>query len=346
MKILSRNNLAIISVVFFVYCLIDGDSGASSNKKYLRNGRGKSFVTVLFTKKYNNVTSNSKGLCRWLKGMKHQNKLCLNKEGLAEVIVDTRNIAIASCTDNFQYEQWSCMLQKKLFKKVYRETALLHSLSTSAFTYTVAKACAAGKLENCECASHGKSDNPAAWQWGGCGDNTRFARKFAYKFFQLRKKDFVTGDIVQSILKYNSGIGIEVVMKYEEKICKCQGFSGSCNYKICVKRIRSFNEIARELKNRYHSAIQVEPDNSIVQIQKERFDGHLVYLENSPNFCTTTVGRRCKDADNCATLCCGRGFATSSKTVKEICNPRWRNESIYEVKWDICEREEVVYSCQ
>lgn len=64
----------------------------------------------------------------------------------------------------------------------------MYSLATSAFMYTVAKACAAGKLENCNCASHGKSDNETSWIWGGCGDNTKYARSLTYKFFQLRKK--------------------------------------------------------------------------------------------------------------------------------------------------------------
>lgn len=54
--------------------------------------------------------------------------------------------------------------------------------------YLIAKACASGKLENCKCASHGKSDNSSNWQWGGCGDNTKFAKNFTYRFFQLRRK--------------------------------------------------------------------------------------------------------------------------------------------------------------
>lgn len=88
----------------------------------------------------------------------------------------------------FRFEQWPCLIKKKFFKKVYRETALMYSLSTSAFMYQVAKACAGGKLQNCGCASHGKSDNPTQWQWGGCGDNTKFAKSFTNKFFQLKKK--------------------------------------------------------------------------------------------------------------------------------------------------------------
>lgn len=89
---------------------------------------------------------------------------------------------------NFRYEQWPCSLKQKFFKKIYRETALMYSLSTSALTYNIAKACSSGNLENCACGSHGRSDKPSEWEWGGCSDNTRFARSFTNKFFQLKKK--------------------------------------------------------------------------------------------------------------------------------------------------------------
>ncbi|KAG5880991.1 hypothetical protein JTB14_018001 [Gonioctena quinquepunctata] len=340
MKILSKINLTSLIVIFFVYCLIDSDS-ENPHEKSPKNSKSKrTFVTVLFSnnKTSPNTTTNKKGLCRWLKGLKHQNRLCIKKKGLAELLMDTRKLTLESCKFVFQYEQWPCLRQKKYFKKVYRETALMYSLTTSAFMYLVAKACAAGKLENCKCASHGKSDNSSAWQWGGCGDNTKFAKSFTYKFLKLRKK----GDITQSILKYNSEIGMKVVMKNEEKVCKCHGLSGSCSFKICFKRIRPFIDISKDLVKHYHSAIRVEPNNTNYKLNVNQ----LVYLETSPSFCPFTVGRQCKDAANCATLCCARGATSSTTTVKEACKCRWRNESTYQITCQQCEREEIVYTCQ
>ena len=61
-------------------------------------------------------------------------------------------------------------------------------------SYSVSRACAVGELNSCTC------DNPYkdgvvtkdGWQWGGCGDNIRFADKFARKFLNSAEvhKDF------------------------------------------------------------------------------------------------------------------------------------------------------------
>nr|XP_023025367.1 protein Wnt-4-like [Leptinotarsa decemlineata] len=345
MRIFSKINFVKVVLIFSVYCSIEssGDGEITEKKPSKSTKSKKSFVAVLFSKNNTvfNATDNKRGLCRWLRGMKHQNKLCSKKEGLAELLIDTRKLTIDSCKFHFRYEHWPCLYQKKYFRKVYRETALMYSLTTSAFMYLVAKACASGKLENCKCASHGKSTNSTEWEWGGCGDNTKFAKKFTYKFLRLRKK----GDVTQRILRYNSEVGMKVVMKNEEKVCKCHGLSGSCSFKICFKRVRSFSQITKELVNHYHSAIKVDPDNDNYELELKKHDKHLIYLEEGSSFCPSTMGRQCKDADNCATLCCGRGFFSSTHKVKEKCNCRWRNESTYEIECEQCEREDVIYTC-
>ncbi|KAJ8939678.1 hypothetical protein NQ318_016622 [Aromia moschata] len=155
-----------------------------------------------------------------------------------------------------------------------------------------------------------------------------------------------TGDTPRNVLEYNIEVGIQVVLEKEERKCKCHGLSGACTMKICWKRIRPFQEIAGELRNRYHNAIQVDSDNNVHVLEKQNASNKLLYLEKSPNFCPSTVGRRCKNTDNCATLCCGRGFATSVHKVKETCKCRWRNESLYEITCQQCEKDETVYTCQ
>ncbi|KAJ8939679.1 hypothetical protein NQ318_016623 [Aromia moschata] len=187
-----------------------------------RNARRKSLVAVLFSNRSTtyNETGGVKSLCRWLKGLKHQHRLCTKRNGLAQLLQETRKLTIESCKYQFQnetgnvapdlaamrrrdlegrYEQWSCSA------KVYRETAFMYSLSTSAFMYLVARGCAEGKLANCKCASHGKSDNVSKWQWGGCGDNTKFAKTFTNKFMQLKRKaDNFWRNIIDTILKATS----------------------------------------------------------------------------------------------------------------------------------------------
>lgn len=64
----------------------------------------------------------------------------------------------------------------------------MFSLSTAALMYEIAKACSSGKLENCACGGHGRSNKPAEWEWGGCSDNTKFAKTFTNKFLQLKKR--------------------------------------------------------------------------------------------------------------------------------------------------------------
>lgn len=75
-----------------------------------------------------------------------------------------------------------------------RETAFVYAITAAAVSYSVSRACADGNLRSCTC------DNPRkegvvtdeGWQWGGCGDNIRFADNFARKFLNAAEmhKDF------------------------------------------------------------------------------------------------------------------------------------------------------------
>ena len=81
-----------------------------------------------------------------------------------------------------------------LFCLACRETAFVYAITAAAVSYSISRACADGHLRSCTC------DNPRkegvvteeGWQWGGCGDNIRFADKFARKFLNSAEmhKDF------------------------------------------------------------------------------------------------------------------------------------------------------------
>lgn len=125
-------------------------------------------------------------------------------------------------------------------------------------------------------------------------------------------------------------------------------FSASCVLKTCFKRIEPFSKISETLKERYHRAVKVHPDNKITMTEiannPER-SPKLYYLVQSPNYCHTTVGRRCKDVDNCATLCCGRGFFEVLEEVTRRCNCRWR-KCCLNLECDICREEAIVNVCK
>lgn len=117
--------------------------------------------------------------------------------------------------------------------------------------------------------------------------------------------------------------------------------------KTCYKRLQSFKTIAEKLRNAYHSAIRMAPGNQISTLSALRSDkrsGVLVYLERSLDFCKMTSGRRCKDIDFCATICCGRGYKNVSEIVSVQCNCRYQ-QCCYNVKCDICKETQDVKIC-
>ncbi|XP_060518443.1 protein Wnt-4 [Cylas formicarius] len=350
MRFLNGRKLMPIFVWLYFYSSINSDGFADKITAKQKSLKRRSLVALFYTSNvsaFEAQTTSKKENCRWLRGMKYQAKLCRNRSGLAEILQKTKKLARSSCQTQFEFEQWNCSSgnTKKIFKKLYRETAFIYSLTTSAFLYSVAKACAEGSLANCKCASHGKSTNVSEWQWGGCGDNSIHARALTKNFFQLRKKG--DNSNLNTALRYNSEVGIRVAMEHEEKYCKCHGISGSCSMKICWKRLKPFQEIAKSLKDEYHRALHVEPDNNTPKIhQGWKRRRSLLFVDYTPDFCPTTTGRRCRDEDNCASLCCARGFTTSFRIVKERCKCRWRNETLFQVECKICEHEEMIYHCR
>lgn len=72
----------------------------------------------------------------------------------------------------------------------------------------------------------------------------------------------------------------------------------------------------------------------------------LYYLETSPTYCSVTKDRQCKHPDNCATLCCGRGYTTTVFTQMEKCRCRFMNGRCCQLICDLCQSFEDKYFCK
>jgi len=69
-----------------------------------------------------------------------------------------------------------------------REQAYVYALSSAAVAYTIARACSAGTLFHCSCASPPRDPPNGNFKWGGCGDNVRWGTQFGKKFTDSAEK--------------------------------------------------------------------------------------------------------------------------------------------------------------
>lgn len=113
--------------------------------------------------------------------------------------------------------------------------------------------------------------------------------------------------------------------------------------RTCVTRLNQFNEIAEDLKNKYHDGIRLTSNVKLrEQLDKLKKSTSLLYLENNESFCNLTVGRRCTDINHCATYCCGRGFIPKKNEIKTKCKFRVLYNTT--VKHEICYED--IYICK
>lgn len=151
--------------------------------------------------------------------------------------------------------------------------------------------------------------------------------------------------------------------------CKCHGVSGSCSMKTCWRKLSDFNSTAAALRLKYHQAIRKLPinkgarraaprerrerivvginkDNGYNLLRQEEAQQQLFYLETSPSFCSVTRNRQCVNPENCANLCCGRGYTTRVIKQVEKCRCRFVNGRCCQVVCDYCEKYEDRYFCK
>ncbi|CAK1603453.1 unnamed protein product [Parnassius mnemosyne] len=295
------------------------------------------------------------GACKVINSTARQLKICRKDPGLQIVLSTAKSQAIEACEQYFQYDRWNCSLvfngkeKKSIFNKIYRETAFVHALVAASLSHAIAKGCASGDLYRCSCLRTRRKYNTTQLKSGRCGDDFKYAKRLVKNFLDVKQ---VSSDAVAEILKQDVLIGIDSIGEHLKEVCKCHGFSGSCTTKTCWKRLTPFSSVMGLLKKHYHHAIKKKivtspaksPSPARIKIRLERERNKLIYVQRTPNLCVSTKGRVCKDRNNCATLCCGRGFTVSKKTISKRC--RCKMENCCFVSCDMCVEEVDVFTCK
>jgi len=204
-------------------------------------------------------------------------------------------------------------------------------------------------------------------RWAGCSDNVLFGSELARKFVNLRER--ITKNRTSLLNVHNNQVGIRVkissvvffidflffqtLLASVDRQCKCHGVSGSCEFKTCWRSLRSFTQIAKQLKEYYDDSIEVRlqrslfdkklrfvPRNIPFHMDKQTiattYKNDLIFYNSSPNYCEInlslgslgTIGRVCNRSsraiDGCDLLCCNRGYQSQIVTVSDRCNCRFQ----------------------
>ncbi len=150
--------------------------------------------------------------------------------------------------------------------------------------------------------------------------------------------------------------------------CRCNGVSGSCQVKVCSRKLSHFEQVGASLKEKYDTATRVQVaqvkgrrrarDHKIKPVKqfiKDITSADLVYYEDSPNFCDYdlnssslgTSGRQCNKSslaiDGCELLCCNRGWKTKKVNRQKNCHCRFK--WCCEVKCELCQQSNHVSIC-
>ncbi|XP_060616973.2 protein Wnt-8a [Anolis sagrei] len=260
------------------------------------------------------------------------------------------HLGIEECKFQFAWERWNCpesALQLSTHYKLRsatRETSFVHAISSAGVMYTLARNCSMGDFESCSCdSSRNGHVGGKGWIWGGCSDNVEFAEKISKHFVDALE----TGHDTRALMNlHNNEAGRLAVKSTMKRTCKCHGVSGSCNIQTCWLQLADFREIGSYLKTKYDQAQKLEMDKNRIRAgnsaesrgaKNEAFGSvpstNLVFLEDSPDYCTINVslglrgteGRECLQGGkkrSCKKVCldCGLKIEETRTEVVSSCN--------------------------
>lgn len=91
------------------------------------------------------------------------------------------------------------------------------------------------------------------FQWGGCSDDVTFGERFSVEFVDTREKKHTVDGIINL---HNNEAGRRHLKSNMQIYCKCHGVSGSCNVKICWRKLSTFRKIGDSLNRKFDGASQ------------------------------------------------------------------------------------------
>jgi len=288
-------------------------------------------------------------LCSRIKGLSPgQQKLCmLYTDHMVHVGRGARS-GIGECQFQFRHRRWNCSTvdDTTVFGPVLsipsREAAFAHAVASAGVVHSVSRGCRDGQLASCGCSNAKRpNDLKSEWIWGGCGDNMQYGYKFAQNFVDIREREAkerpgtVKGGR-QLMNLHNNEAGRRAVISNMKVTCKCHGVSGSCSLITCWQQLAPFRKVGDYLQSKYSAATRVRSTRSgRLKVHRRNLRiptaNDLVFIKQSPDYCHSnhtigslgTTGRVCNidsaGMDGCDLMCCGRGYNTVKKRVKERC---------------------------
>uniref|UniRef100_A0AAU7EB66 Protein Wnt n=1 Tax=Terebratalia transversa TaxID=34513 RepID=A0AAU7EB66_TERTR len=293
---------------------------------------------------------NTGSLCNGLYGLvNRQKKICKKNVEMMGSVGQGANMSISECQYQFQFRRWNCSTVPhplSMFGNIVhqgnRESAFVHAISAAGVAHSVTRSCSTGRLDRCGCDRTIRGRSQKGFLWAGCSDNVAYGTAFSKAFVDVRERGikgaYSKGRSLMNL--HNNEAGRKVVEKLMKTQCKCHGVSGSCEMKTCWKAMPPFRDIGQKIKEQFDGATEVVqkrigtrrrlvPKNSQF---KAHTNTDLVYLVASPDYCELdpktgslgTSGRQCnknsKAIDGCELMCCGRGYQSRKKVIRERCH--------------------------
>ncbi|XP_032828123.1 protein Wnt-7b-like isoform X1 [Petromyzon marinus] len=321
-------------------------------------------------------------ICNKIPGLApRQRAICQSRPDAIIVIGEGAQLGLAECHFQFRHGRWNCSAlgDTTVFGQELRvgsrEAAFTYSVLAAGVAHAVTSACSRGNLSECGCDRHKQGFSEAlglagerdeGWKWGGCSADIRYGLDFSRIFVDARE---IKQNARTLMNLHNNEVGRKVLEERMKLECKCHGVSGSCTTRTCWTMLPRFREVGHALKEKYNSAVHVEPVRasphrrpaflkvkSTPRNYRKPMETDLVYIDRSPSYCEEdpasgslgTRGRLCNrtspHADGCDLLCCGRGYNTHLYTRAWQCNCKF-HWCCY-VKCNTCSERVEVFTCK